>query len=102
MRCKIAVGKKRMDCLGKFSASLNMRFGINSVPTRQTIYRKFIATGSVADTQRSRRLRSGLTRENIQKLEEAYALRQEKSIRGATLKLDISRLFIQQMSRYVD
>ena len=40
-----------------------------------------MATGSVADTLRSGRPSNGRSNENIQELEEAYALSQGKSIR---------------------
>ena len=66
-----------MDQLGKLSALFYREFGINSAPTRQTIYannRKFMETGSVVDAQRSGRPRSGSSEENIRVLDEAYAL----------------------------
>ena len=93
MKCKIAVSQKAEGSGGELSAS-NRKFRINSAPTRRTIYaihRKFMATGSVVDTQRSERLRSGHSKENIQELEEAYVLSQGKSIRRATVELDITR-----------
>ena len=61
--------------------------------------RKFMATGSVAGTQRTGRSSSGRSEENIQNVEEAYALSQGKYIRSTAVKLDIIRSSIQRMLR---
>ena len=54
-------------------------------------------TGSVVDAQRSGRPRSRRSEENIQVLEEAYALSQGKSICRAAVQLEISRSPIKRM-----
>ena len=102
MRCKIAIWQEVYKSVRQTQRLFNREFGINSAPTRRTIYaiyRKFIETGSVVDAQRSGRLRSGRSEENIWVLEEAYALSQGKSIFRAAVQLEISRSSIQRMLR---
>ena len=92
MRCKIAVWQEAYGLARQTQRVFDKEFGINSASTRRTIYaihRKYMATGLIADTQRSGRQRSGRSEENIQELEEAYALSQEKSIRRAAVELEI-------------
>ena len=84
MRCKIAVCQETYESVRQIQRLSNREFEIYSTPTRQTIYAiyvKFMATGSVADTQGSGRPRSGRSEKNIWQFEEAYALCQGKSIR---------------------
>ena len=100
MRCKIAVWQEAYGSVRQTQRLFNREFGINSAPTQQTIYAihcKFIETGSVVDAQRSGRPRSRCSEENIQVLEEAYALSQGKSIHRAAVELEISRSSIQRM-----
>ena len=102
MRCKIAVWQEAYGSVRQTQGLFNREFGINSAPTRQTIYAihcKFMETGSVVDAQRSGRPKSGRSEKNIRVLEEAYALSQGKSIRRAAVELEISRSSIQQMLR---
>ena len=75
MRCKIAVWQKTCGSVKQTQRFFNGEFVINSDPSRQIIYAihcKFMATGFVADTQRSERPRSRRWEENNQELEEAY------------------------------
>ena len=102
MRCKIAVWQEAYKSVTQTQRLFNREFGINSAPTRRTIYaihRKFMETGSVVDAQRSGRPKSGRSEENIRVLEEAYALSQGKSIRRAAVELEISRSSIQRILR---
>ena len=103
MRRKIAVWQEVYKSVRQTQHLFNREFGINSAPTRRTIYaihRKFMETGSVVDVQRSGRPKSGRSEENIRVLEEAYALSQGKSIRRAAVELEISRsVSIQRMLR---
>ena len=81
MRCKIAVWHEAYGLVKLIQRLLRRKLRINSASTRRAIYavhRKFMATGSVPDTQRSWRARRGCSEENIQVLEEAYALSQGK------------------------
>ena len=58
MRCKIAVWEEVYKSVRQTQRLFNKEFGINSAPTRRTIYaihRKFMETGSVVDAQRSGR-----------------------------------------------
>ena len=62
MRCKIAVWQEAYGSVRQTQRLFNGEFGINSAPTRRTIYVihcKFMETGSVVDAQRSGRPRSG-------------------------------------------
>ena len=98
MRCTIAVWQEAFKSVTEIQHLFNREFGINTTPTRRTIYainQKCMATGSVADLQRSGRPKSGRSEESIQVVEEAYALSQGKSIRRAAAELDISRSSIQ-------
>ena len=100
MKCKIAVWQEAYVLVRQIQRFFNEKFKINSALTRRTIYetyRKFLATGSILDTKQLGKPRSGCSEENIQELEEAYALSEGKSIRRATVTQDISRLSIQQM-----
>ena len=102
MRCKIAVWQQVYKSVRQTQRLFNREFGINSAPTRRTIYaihRKFMETGSVVDARRSGRPRSGRSEENIGVLEEVYALSQRKSIRRAAVELEISRSSIHRMLR---
>ena len=102
MRCEIAVWQEVYKSIRQTQHLFNREFGINSAPTRQTIYalhRKFMKTVSVVDAQRSGRPKSRCSEENIRVLEEAYALSQGKFIRRAAVELEISRSSIQQMLR---
>ena len=102
MRCKIAVWQEAYGSVRQTQHLFNREFGINSAPTRRTIYaihRKFMETGSIVDAQRSGRPKSRRSEENIQVLEEAYALSQGKSIRRVAVELEISQSFIQRMLR---
>ena len=93
MRCKIAVWQEVYKSVRQTQRLFNREFGINSAPSRQTIYaihRKFMETGSVVDAQRSgRSIKSGRSEENIRVLEEAYALSQGKSSIQRMLRKDI-------------
>ena len=102
MRYKIAVWQEVYKSVRQTQHLFNRKFGINSAPTRRTIYaihRKFMETGSVVDAQRSGRPKSRHSEKNIRVLEEAYALSQGKSIRHAAVELEISRSSIQRMLR---
>ena len=102
MRCKIAVWQEAYRSVRQTQCLFNKGYGINSAPTRRTIYAihcKFMEIGSVVDAQRSGRPRSGRSEENIRVLEEAYALSQGKSMRRAAVELEISRSSIQRMLR---
>ena len=68
MRCKIAVWQEAYGSVRQTQRLFNREFGINSTPTRRTIYaihRKFIKTGSAVEAQRSGRPRSERSEENI-------------------------------------
>ena len=102
MRCKIAVWQEAYGSVRQTQRLINKKFGINSAPTRQTIYaihRKFKETRSVVDPQRSGRPRSGRSEENIWVLKEAYVLSQGKPTCRAEVELEISRSSIQRMLR---
>ena len=102
MRCKIAVWQKVYKSVRQTQRLFNREFGINSAPTRQTIYaihRNIMETGSVIDARRSGGPKSGRSEENSRVLEEVYAFSQGKSIRRAAVELEISRSSIQRMLR---
>jgi len=68
MRCKIAVWQEANKSVRQTQRLFSMEFEINLALTRRTIYaihRKFMKNRSGVDAQRSRRPRSGCSKENI-------------------------------------
>ena len=101
-RCKIAAWQEVFKSPTEVQRRFHATYDPHYEPTRRTIYAihaKFMETGSVNDQPRSGRLRSGRSEENQEVVEAAFVQDQRKSIRRASLELNISKATIHRLLR---
>ena len=101
-RCKIAAWQEVFQSPTEVQRRFHATYGPHYEPTRRTIYAihaKFMETGSVNDQPRSGRPRSGRSEENQEVVETTFVQDQTKSIRRASLELNISRATIHRLLR---